>query len=91
MNYIQKGLISSNNYEKPKERMTSATGSMLQINYKLSNAYICNNEYCFKNVFILVKNLKQKINLGTPFLIHIYPSIVNSKGIFSKRIYSNIL
>ena len=45
---------------------------MLQINYKLSNAYVCNNEYCFKNIFILVKNLKQQVILGTPFLTQIY-------------------
>lgn len=66
--------------------MTSSTGSKLQINYKLSNAYICNNEYCFKNIFIVVKNPKQKIIFRTPFLIQIYPFIVNSNGI-----YSNIL
>ena len=42
--------------------MASATRSKLQIDYKLSNAYICNN------VFILVKNLKQQIIPETLFL-----------------------
>ena len=86
MNYIQEGLIPSKYFEKTKEKMTSATGSKLQINYKLSNAYICNNEYCFKSVFILVKNLKQQVILGTPFLTQIYPFTLDSKGI-----YSNVL
>ena len=62
--------------------MTSATGSKLKINYKLSNVYICNNQYCFKNIFMFVKNLKQQVMLGAPFLTQIYPFTVDSKGIY---------
>jgi len=80
MNYVQKGLIPARYFEKTKEKMISATRFKLQINYKLSNAYTCNN------VFILVKNLKQQILLGTPFLTQIHPFNINFKGI-----YSNIL
>ena len=83
MNCIQEGLIPSKYFEKTKEKMTSATGFKLQINYKLLNAYIYNNEYCFKNIFTLVKNLKQQVILGTPFLTQIYSFTVNSKGIYS--------
>ena len=39
--------------------MTGATALNFKIKYKLSDAYICNNGYCLKNIFILVKNLKQ--------------------------------
>ena len=66
--------------------MTSAVRFKLQLNYKLSNAYICNNEYCFKNIVILVKILIQQVILRPPFLTPIYLFTVISKGI-----YSNIL
>ena len=56
MNCIQEGLISSKYFGKTKEKMTSATGLKPQIKYRLLNFEICNNEYCFKNIFILVKN-----------------------------------
>ena len=82
MTCIQEGLIPLKYLEKTKQKMASATRSKLQINYKLPNAYICNNEYCFKNVFILVTNLKLQVILGTPFITQIYPFIVDSKGIY---------
>ena len=69
MNCIQERLILLKYFEKTKEKITSATKSKLKISYNLSSVYICNNKYCFKNVFILVKNLKQQGILGTPFLL----------------------
>lgn len=41
-NCIRETLIPSIYYEKTKERLHSANGMVLQIKYKLSNAYICN-------------------------------------------------
>ena len=38
----------------------------------LSNAYICNQGYCFKNSFILVRDISQEVILGTPFITQIY-------------------
>jgi hypothetical protein len=40
----------------------------IQINYKLLNVHICNQRICFKNIFILVKDMTQQIILETPFL-----------------------
>ena len=63
-----KRLIPSKQFKKNKKAIISASGSKIQINYKLSNAYICTNENCFKNVIILVKNLQQQAILETHFL-----------------------
>ena len=57
MNYTQESLIPSKHFEKSKEKITNATATKPQINHKLVDAYICNNECCFKNVFIAAKNL----------------------------------
>ena len=48
-------------------------GMALQIKYKLSKAYICNQGYCFKNSFILVRDISQKVILETPFITQICP------------------
>lgn len=78
---IREGLIATKYFEKTKEEFSSTSGSQLQIKYKLSNAKICNNNLCFRNTFILIKNLAKGIILGTPFLTQIYLFIVDSKGI----------
>ena len=44
----------------------------LEIKYKISNAYICNQGYCFKNSFILVRDISQEVILSTPFITQIY-------------------
>ena len=71
-NCIQEGLISSTYYEQTKERLHTTNGTALQVKYKLSNAYICNQGYCFKNSFILVRDMSQEVILGTSFLTQIY-------------------
>lgn len=47
-NSIREGLIPTKYFEKTKEELCSANGAQLVINYKLSNAKICNNQVCFK-------------------------------------------
>ena len=56
----------------------------LQIKYKLSNAYICNQGYCFKNSFILVRDISQKVILGTPFITQIYLFKVDQIGVHTE-------
>ena len=51
------------------------------INYKLSNAHICNQDICIKQTFILVRTLKEKVLLGVPFLNSIYPIRVDNQGL----------
>ena len=56
----------------------------LQIKYKLSNAYICNQGYCFKNSFILVQDISQEVILGAPFITQIYPFKVDQIGVYTE-------
>ena len=55
--------------------------------YKLSiisNAYICNQRYYFKNSFILVRDISQEVILGTSFLTQLYPFKVDQIGVHTK-------
>ena len=84
LNCIQEGLIPSKYFEKTRETLSQANGTKLNINYKLSNAHICNNGLCFKTTFILVKNINTKVILGNPFLALLYPFSVTEEGISTK-------
>ena len=53
----------------------------MSIHYKLNKGYIQNEDYCFKNIFLIVANLKNDVILGTPFLTQIYPFSVTQKGV----------
>jgi len=83
-NCIQEGLIPSTYYERTKERLHTTNGTALQVKYKLSNAYICDQEYCFKNSFILVRDMSQEVILGTPFITQIYPFKVDQTGVHTE-------
>ena len=43
LNCIQEGLIPSKYYEKSIDRLTQTNGDRLKINYRLTNAHICND------------------------------------------------
>ena len=83
-NCIREGIIPTKYYEKTTEKLSGANGSNLKVQYKLPYAKICNQGYCFKNQFILVKNLTQEVILGTPFFTQIYPFKVTEIGITTK-------
>ena len=70
--------------KKQKEQLYAANSSPLKIIYKLSEAYICNDGFCFQNTFILVKDMSYEIILGTPFLTQIYPFYVDKQGVYAK-------
>ena len=61
------------------------------INYKLSNAHICNQDICIKQTFILVRDLKRKVLLGVPFLNSIYPIRVDNQGLRTTLLDKEIL
>ena len=42
---------------------------------------MCNNKFCINQPFILVKNLSIPIILGSPFIVTIYPFLVDYDGI----------
>ena len=81
LNCIQEGIIPSKYFKKSRERLTSASGGKMQIEFKLPKAHICQDNMCFKTTFVLVKNLTDKVILGNPFLCSLYPFTVDSKGI----------
>ena len=41
LNYIQEGIIPSKFFKKTKERLTSASGRKMQIEFKIPNAHVC--------------------------------------------------
>ena len=86
-NYIKEELIQSQYYEKTSEQLLSANGIPLQIQYKSSNIYICHQNYYFENSFILVKNLKQNVILGIPFITQIYSFKIDQESIHIKTYY----
>ena len=90
-NCLQEGLIPSKYYKKTTERLNSVNGSKLIINYKLPKAKICNQGYCFKTQFILVKNLNSSAIIGTPFITTLYPFRVSEKGIETNILEKKIL
>jgi hypothetical protein len=83
-NCILKGLIPTKYYEKTSTNLYYTLGNKFQIKYKLPNAHICNQQFCFINSFILVKNLNSDVILGTHFLTQIYPFVVDHEGVHTK-------
>ncbi|KAG2725090.1 hypothetical protein I3760_01G050200 [Carya illinoinensis] len=81
MNCIQEGLVPSRYYEKFTEKLYAANGSKMKINYELSNAYVCQDNVCFKIPFVLVQNMSDKVILGISFISALYPFISDKDGI----------
>jgi hypothetical protein len=55
LNYIHEGLIPTKYFEKSTQRLNSASGNKLQINYELNNIHVCQNNVCFHIPSVLVK------------------------------------
>ena len=81
MNCIQERLIPSKYFEKSTERLVSANESQMKIKYELNNAHVCHDNVCFKILFVLVKNVTDKVILGLPFINALYPFPVEHDGI----------
>ena len=81
INCIQEGLIPSKYFEKSIERLVSTNGTQMNIKYKLNNAHVCHGNVCFKISFVLVKNMTNKVILGSPFINALYPFLVEHDGI----------
>ena len=78
---IKGGIVPTKYCERTKEQLVSANDEPLSIHYKLNKGYIQNNDYCFKNIFLIVDNITNDVILGTPFLTQIYPFTTNEMGI----------
>ena len=81
LNCIQEGIVPPKYFQKTKERLTSASGGQMQIEFKIPEAHICQNDACFKTTFVLVKNMTDRAILGNPFMCLLYPFITDSEGI----------
>ena len=53
----------------------------MQIEFKISGAYVSQDNVCFKTTFVLVKNMTDRVILGNPFMCLLYPFITDSEGI----------
>jgi len=80
-NSIKAGIVPTKFCERTREQLVSANGKPLTIRYKLNKGHIQNNNYCFKNVILIVDNITNDIILGTPFLTQIYPFTVNETSV----------
>ena len=81
LNCIKKGIIPSKYFKKTKERLTSASGGKMQIEFKIPKAHVCQDNTCFKTIFVLVKNMTDRVIFGNPFMCLLYPFITDSEGI----------
>ena len=81
LNCIQEGIIPSKYFKKTRERLTSASGGKMQIEFKIPKAHVCQDNTCFKTTFVLVKNMTDRVILGNPFMCLLYPFIIDSEGI----------
>jgi len=84
-NCILEGLIPTRYFEKTSKRLSTANGSKLQIKYKLSSAIIENQDYRIETPFLLVKDLKNEVILGTPFIKALFPLEISEEGISTKH------
>ncbi|GAV90379.1 Peptidase_A3 domain-containing protein [Cephalotus follicularis] len=91
MNCIQEGLIPTKYFEKTKQKLSTANGENLRVNFKITDVHICNEGICIKQSFILVKDLDIGIILGQPFLEIIKPFKVKTEGITTKIFQQKIL
>ena len=71
MNCVQEGLIPTQYYEKTGQELFVANKRKLNIEYKLQNIHICQNNYYFRTQFVLVQNMTEPLILGT-LLLHYF-------------------
>ena len=82
LNVIQEGLIPTRYFHKTSHTLWHAGGDKLQIQYKIPKAFVCIDNKCISQSFILAKNITNQVILGTPFLHNIYSiKRIDSKGI----------
>ena len=81
MNCIQEGIILTKYYEKTGQELFATNKGKLEIEFKLQNIHICQNNYYFRTQFILVQNMTEPLILGTHFITLLYPFQVTDEGV----------
>ena len=87
---MKEGVVPTKYCERTNQNLCRANASSLSVSYKLRKGYISVQDYCFKNVFVIIKNITNDIILGTLFLTQIYPFYVNEIGIHIKVMDNSI-
>ncbi|XP_029125485.1 uncharacterized protein LOC114915238 [Cajanus cajan] len=90
-NCILEGLIPTKYFHKTSEKLRTASGSRLEIQYKLPSAIIQNDNLQVETPFLLVKNLKNDVILGTPFIKSIFPIKISDEGISTQYLGKTIM
>jgi hypothetical protein len=91
---LTQGLIltaSTKYFEKTSEQLSTTSGSKLKINYKLSTTIIENQNLKIDTPFLLVKNLKNKVILGTSFIRALFPLQITNEGIITQHLGQSII
>ena len=90
MNCIQEGLIPIKYYEKTWQELFDANKGKLEIEFKLQNVHICQNNYCFRTQFVLLQNMTEPLILGNPFITLLYHFQINDEGVKTKILGNTI-
>ena len=80
-NCILEGSVPMKFFEKTSEKLITTNGSKLKINYKLPSEITKNQGLRINTNFLLVKNLKNEVILGTPFIRALFPLQISKEGI----------
>ena len=74
-------IIPPRYFRRSNERLASASGGKMQIEYDIPQAMVCQSSISFMTKFVLVKNMTDRVILGNPFLCLLYPFITDNEGI----------
>ena len=91
LNCMREALVPTKYFEKTTETLYGANKQQLSIQYKLTNAKVCNSGVCYNTSFLMVKNLSQNVILGLPFIHLISPFKVTTEGLVSEYLEKEIL
>ena len=59
LNSIQEGLIPTKYFHKSTEILSASNQSPMQLKYEFPKAHVCQNNVCFKTLFVLIKKTFQ--------------------------------
>jgi hypothetical protein len=91
-NCIKKGLIPTKYYENTTEGLSQASGTSLNIEFRLPNAHVCRDGIYIQTTFVLVKNITNKVILENPFIALLYPiREISEKGLTTEILDQEII
>ncbi|KAG9450352.1 hypothetical protein H6P81_010317 [Aristolochia fimbriata] len=89
LNCIREGVLPAHFRQPSTETLNSACGNALTIKGKVDELFVCNkmNGQMFVHTpMVVVKNLSNKVILGTPFLLNILPFSVTKEAIITTNL-----